>query len=106
MNLVVSQNICNNINFLKNLDGFRATNIFYFMIHVLKDDADSDKHDPIQEKFEMILQDITVYYTKKLDLLRIKSEQHQVIFSENVEYHDCLFIQKLKISLKLCMFTV
>ena len=49
------------------------------MIYVLKDDADSDKLDPIQEKFEMILQDITVYYTKKLDLLRIKSEQHQVI---------------------------
>ena len=49
----------------------------------MKDDADSDKHDPIQEKFDMILQDITVYYTKKLDLLRIKSEQHQVIFFGN-----------------------
>ena len=44
----------------------------------LLDDNESVKHDPIQEKFEMILQDITVYYSKKLDLLRIKSEQHQV----------------------------
>ena len=42
------------------------------------DDNENVKHDPIHEKFELILQDITVYYSKKLDLLRIKSEQHQV----------------------------
>ena len=39
---------------------------------------DLDRHDPILDKFETIIQDITVYYTKKLDMLRIKSEQHQV----------------------------
>ena len=35
------------------------------------------KHDQILEKFDMIVQDITIYYTKKLDLLRIKAEHHQ-----------------------------
>ena len=85
MNVVVSWNLCNNINFLKTSNFVRLNNILFFNIHVLKDDADSDKHDPIQEKFEMILQDITVYYTKKLDLLRIKSEQHQVIHLQNTE---------------------
>lgn len=64
---------------MENLNFFLLANIFDSIVYVLKDDADSDQHDPIQEKFEMILQDITVYYTKKLDLLRIKSEQHQVI---------------------------
>ena len=48
---------------------------FNFIVSELQD---LDRHDPILEKFETIIQDITVYYTKKLDMLRIKSEQHQV----------------------------
>ena len=55
--------------------------IFSCMLRIplfLLDANESVKHDPIHDKFEMILQDIMVYYSKKLDLLRIKSEQHQV----------------------------
>ena len=48
---------------------------FNFVVSELQD---LDRHDPILDKFETIIQDITVYYTKKLDMLRIKSEQHQV----------------------------
>ena len=48
---------------------------FDFIVSELQD---LDRHDPILDKFETIIQDITVYYTKKLDMLRIKSEQHQV----------------------------
>ena len=34
-------------------------------------------NDAITDQFSSILQDVTVYYTKKLDMYRIKMEHHQ-----------------------------
>ena len=41
--------------------------------------SDEEKHlsDAITDQFGTILQDVTVYYTKKLDMYRIKMEHHQ-----------------------------
>lgn len=55
-----------------------ASHFFFKFSNLQLESKDSEERDPIMEKFETIIQDITVYYTKKLDLLRIKSEQHQV----------------------------
>ncbi len=48
--------------------------------YAVDDDEDSSSSsvmsDPITDQFSAILQDITVYYTKKLDMFRIKLEHH------------------------------
>ena len=66
----------NNKNLVNTSIYIRYVCVVLFVNH--SKSSDTEEHDPIVEKFEMIIQDITVYYTKKLDLLRIKSEQHQV----------------------------
>lgn len=38
---------------------------------------DEDLNDAITDQFDAILQDVTVYYSKKLDMYRIKMEHHQ-----------------------------
>ena len=41
------------------------------------DEDEKSLNDAITDQFQVILQDVTVYYTKKLDMYRIKMEHHQ-----------------------------
>ena len=43
----------------------------------LDEDLDDEEGDFLTDQFNAILQDITVYYNKKLDMYRIKMEHHQ-----------------------------
>lgn len=47
-----------------------------FLIDDLYVNGKLDSKNPVARQFATILQDITVYYTKKLDMLRIKMEHH------------------------------
>ena len=40
-------------------------------------DEERNINDAITDQFRAILQDVTVYYSKKLDMYRIKMEHHQ-----------------------------
>jgi hypothetical protein len=53
-----------------------------------------DVRDPVQQNFSEILKDITMYYTKKLDMLHIKLEHHQRT-KQDPEHHELVHVRQL-----------
>ena len=52
-----------------------------------------DVRDPVQQNFSEILKDITMFYTKKLDMLNIKLEHHQRT-KMDPEHHELVQVIK------------
>ena len=59
-------------------------------------DSESDSlNDAITDQFGAILQDVTVYYTKKLDMYRIKMEHHQRTRPDRGHYELAFLLMEL-----------
>ncbi len=52
-----------------------------------------DVRDRVQQNFSEILKDITIYYTKKLDMLNIKLEHHQRTRLDS-EHHELVHVRR------------
>jgi hypothetical protein len=52
-----------------------------------------DVRDRVQQNFSEILKDITMYYTKKLDMLNIKLEHHQRTKMDE-EHHELVHVRR------------
>ncbi len=52
-----------------------------------------DVRDRVQQNFSEILKDITMYYTKKLDMLNIKLEHHQRTKMDE-EHHELVHVSR------------
>ena len=65
-----------------------------------------DVRDRVQQNFSEILKDITMYYTKKLDMLNIKLEHHQRTKMDE-EHHELVQVsRKLERHLKRILFNI
>ena len=58
-------------------------------------DEERNINDAITDQFRAILQDVTVYYTKKLDMYRIKMEHHQRTRPDNGHYELAFILMEI-----------
>ena len=63
-----------------------------------------DVRDPVQQNFSEILKDITMFYTKKLDMLNIKLEHHQRT-KMDPEHHELVHVRVVSLQLSLCLWS-
>ena len=63
-----------------------------------------DVRDPVQQNFSEILKDITMFYTKKLDMLNIKLEHHQRT-KMDPEHHELVHVGVVCLQLSLCLWS-
>ena len=59
---------------------------YYLSLFSYESDEERNINDAITDQFRAILQDVTVYYSKKLDMYRIKMEHHQRTRPDNGHY--------------------
>ena len=58
-------------------------------------DEERNINDAITDQFRAILQDVTVYYSKKLDMYRIKMEHHQRTRPDNGHYELAFILMEI-----------
>ena len=70
-------------------------NKFYLSLYSYESDEERNINDAITDQFRAILQDVTVYYSKKLDMYRIKMEHHQRTRPDNGHYELAFILMEI-----------
>ena len=67
----------------------------YLSLFSYESDEERNINDAITDQFRAILQDVTVYYSKKLDMYRIKMEHHQRTRPDNGHYELAFILMEI-----------